>query len=111
MTYPGRTNEKFQNMGRAIVDRELKIQELTAEVERLRAEVAEWKQAASAEANLADERGRTIARLRGELGRLEWVSEGEEGCPACDRPRSNGHASGCWLAAELSRDPSEGSQP
>jgi prophage DNA circulation protein len=39
MTYPDRTNEKFQNMGRAIVNREIKIQELTAEVERMRAEL------------------------------------------------------------------------
>jgi hypothetical protein len=115
------------------------IDTLIDEVEEWRAEVAEWKQAAGAEADLANERGRTIeqlrdqldhlrqdrttvslylgkveadrARLRGLLGRLEWVSEGEEGCPACDRPRSNGHDPDCWLAAELAPDPPEGEQP
>jgi hypothetical protein len=40
---------------------------LIGEVEQLRAKVAEWKQAAGAEADLADERGREVERLRGEL--------------------------------------------
>jgi hypothetical protein len=99
------------------------IDTLIGEVERLRAEVAEWKQAASAEADLADERSRTIARLRGLLGRLEWAGglvtfpDGcEPCCPACEveEADSHDHEPGCWLAAELVRnanDPPEGSQP
>jgi hypothetical protein len=82
-------------------------------VERLRAEVAEWKQAAGAEADLANERGRTIRRLRGLLGRLEWAGTYCErdremaACPVCDVVADSPvvgqqpHASDCWLAAEL----------
>jgi hypothetical protein len=102
-----------------------------AEVEQLRAEVAEWKQAVGAEADLADERGRTIRRLRGLLGRLEWadkhidwaaraydfnLASSESCCPACHAiaAREKRHEPGCWLAAELApnaNDPPEGSQP
>jgi serine phosphatase RsbU (regulator of sigma subunit) len=89
-----------------------------AEVERLRAEVAEWKQAAGAEADLANERSRTITRLRGLLGRLEWVM-GQwdwEACPVCRvvKAETEIHNPGCWLAAELAPnadDPPEGEQP
>jgi hypothetical protein len=41
-----------------------------------------------------------INRLRGLLARLEWGYRSE--CPACGCYKSHGgHASGCWLAAEL----------
>jgi len=68
-------------MGRAIVNREIKIQELTAE----------------------------IARLRGLLGRLEWAGGEVEGdcrrfdaCPECSaREGYDKHRPDCWLAAEL----------
>jgi hypothetical protein len=97
------------------------IRAATGEVERLRAEVAEWKQAAGAEADLADERGRTIARLRRLLGRLEWAGgigyEGEPCCPVCKQLEDfRQHGPDCWLAAELanrpaSPDPPEDEQP
>jgi hypothetical protein len=104
------------------------INTLVGEVERLRAEVAEWKQAADAEADLANERGRTIRQLRELLSRLEWagtewVGEGppERACPVCAAVRlgdgvqePEAHDPDCWLAAELApntNDPPEGSQP
>jgi hypothetical protein len=88
MTYPDRTNEKFQNMGRAIFNREIKIQQLTAEVER----------------------------LRGLLGRLEWAAGICPAChvlPSPDRKFTGRslHDRGCWLAEELAPDPPEGEQP
>jgi hypothetical protein len=73
----------------------------------------EWQLAAGAEADLADERGREVERLRGLLARLEWVGvlypEGaaDPCCPACGEPapevlRSTGkHDPGCWLVVEL----------
>jgi hypothetical protein len=88
-----------------------------SEVEQLRAEVAEWEQAADAEADLADERGRTIRRLRGLLGRLEWAGQPVPGqrigtqprCPVC-RVTTPPHDPGCWLATAIrptSPDPPE----
>jgi hypothetical protein len=90
--------------------------ELVGEVEQLRAEVAEWKQAAGAEADLADERGREVARLRGLLGRLEWGKWGGE-CPACgasgfmSEPKRDDHHPGCWLAAELAHNANDPPPP
>jgi len=47
-------------------------------------------------------------RLRDLLGRLEWGGDyvnheapEQDCCPACGGSPVNGHASGCWLAAEL----------
>jgi hypothetical protein len=94
---------------------------LLDERDQARAEVEEWRQAAGAEANLADERNREIRRLRGLLGRLEWAGQPVPGqrigtqprCPVC-RVTNPPHDRGCWLAAAIrptSPDPPEGSQP
>jgi hypothetical protein len=99
---------------------------LVAEIDTLRDRVKEWERAAGAEAELADERNREVARLRGLLGRLEWAGtycdrdREMAACPVCDvvadspvvgqRP----HAADCWLAAAIrpaSPDPPEGPQP
>jgi hypothetical protein len=83
-------------------------------------EVEEWRQAAAAEADLANERGRTIERLRGLLGRLEWAGRSDfseqAACPVCEllRDPEGRHEPGCWLAAELApnaNDPPGGEQP
>jgi hypothetical protein len=69
------------------------------------AEIEQWRQAAGAEAILADERGREVTRLRGLLARLEHESLT---CPVCSAVLHLGDKHGldadgrpCWLAAEL----------
>jgi hypothetical protein len=73
------------------------------------AKLEEWQQAAGAEANLADERGREVKRLRGLLGRLEWAGTEldangvkQHACPACTGHEHYGHTPACWLAEACS---------
>jgi hypothetical protein len=84
VTYPDRTNEKFQNMGRAIVNRELKIQELTAEIERLRAE---------------------LRLARAVIHELAWGPD-----TITDRPRLRDRLK-AWGEADKADLPPEGEQP
>lgn len=88
---------------------------LVGEVADLRAALQAATQAAAAEADLADERGREIARLRELLNRLEWAGtevdwdepDAWSVCPACHGPQSIGHAPGCELAAVLTGNANE----
>jgi hypothetical protein len=76
-----------------------------ADIDWLVQQLKEWQQAAAAEADLADERGREVARLRDLLARLEWTPNysPRAACPACLARRDDGHGHefNCFLAAEL----------
>ena len=77
------------------------------------AEVTQSREAAAAEADLADERGREVARLRGRLAELEWAARwpssgaadinagGFSYCAVCKSAEIDGHRPGCWMPAEL----------
>jgi hypothetical protein len=71
------------------------------------AEVEQWRQAAGAEANLADERGRDLAELRTHLAAVEWAAADAAGapaqaiCPACRVLKPGPHSPGCFIARSL----------
>jgi hypothetical protein len=58
-----------------------------------------------------------VERLRGLLGRLEWVEQGyncvgyDEICPVCNAEKDTPHVSGCWLAEVLGRNDEDAPPP
>jgi hypothetical protein len=91
---------------------------LIGEVERLRAKELDTDMLVGAMQRSRvelEQARRKVERLRGLQGRLEWIRRQDDYydgcCPVCDKHELDGHAPGCWLAAELAPDPPEGSQP
>lgn len=60
-------------------------------------------------ADLADEWGREVARLRALLDRLEWARTGF--CPTCSAARGRPHDPGCEWAAVLHPERKEAPHP
>jgi hypothetical protein len=76
-------------------------------VDWLIVQLEEWRKAAGAEANLADERGRELTELRGHLAGIEWASADATGapaqavCPACRVLKPGPHDPGCFIAQAI----------